>query len=145
MKARDIMTTSEIWSSVDNSDAQSVARLMAFHNVAAIPIVDSQGKLEGIVTDRDLCCRLVAEGRSFETPISELMTEPARCVHPDADLEEIEETMRQHRIRHLPVVDDDHRLQGFISLSDLARHCGGREAEHELVGVLEAVSPVSQH
>lgn len=145
MRARDIMTSTEIWSTADSSDARSVARLMAFHNVAAIPIVDSQGRLEGIITDRDLCCRLVAEGRSFETPISDLMTEPARCVHPDADLEEIEQVMRQFRVRHLPVVDDDRRLLGFISLSDLARHCGGTQEEHELVGVLEAVSPVSHH
>ena len=145
MKARDIMTSTEVWSSFESSDARSVARLMAFHNVAAIPVRDSPGRLEGIVTDRDLCCRLIAEGRNFETPISELMTRPAHSVSPDADLQEIESTMRQHRIRHLPVVDADNKLQGFISLSDLARHCGGTEAAHELVGVLEAISPATRH
>jgi len=144
MKARDIMTSTEVWSSAEDSDARSVARLMAFHNVAAIPILDSHGRLEGIVTDRDLCCRLIAEGRSFDTPVRELMSQPAHSIHPDATLPEIESLMRQYRIRHLPVVDSENRLQGFISLSDLARHCGGTEAEHELVGILEAVSPVKK-
>ncbi|KKN76801.1 hypothetical protein LCGC14_0366680 [marine sediment metagenome] len=49
--------------------------------------------------------------------------------------------MRQFKVRHLPVVDDENRLQGFISLSDLARHCFSSDDEHELVGILEAVSP----
>ena len=145
MKASDIMTSTEVWSSADTSDARSVARLMAFHNVAAIPVLDSQGRLEGIVTDRDLCCRLIAEGRSLDTPVSELMTRPAYTIRPDTTLEEIESVMRRHKIRHLPVVDDDNMLQGFISLSDLVRHCGGTEAEHDLVGVLEAVSPATKH
>ncbi|HDZ20833.1 MAG TPA: CBS domain-containing protein [Phycisphaerae bacterium] len=141
MKARDLMTTHRILSIVETDNARSAARLLAEHNVASLPVLDLQGRLRGVVTDRDLCCRLVAEGRSCETLISELMSEPAHSVRPDATLEEIESIMRQFKVRHLPVVDDENRLQGFISLSDLARHCFSSDDEHELVGILEAVSP----
>ncbi len=145
MNAREIMTSTDVWSSAESSDARSVARLMALHNVAAIPVLDLQGRLEGMITDRDLTCRLLAEGLSYDTPVSELMTTRPRSVHLDESFEDIELLMRQHRLRFLPVVDNDNRLQGLISLADLARNCGSnREAEHELVGVLEAVSLVTK-
>ncbi len=145
MNAREIMTSTEVWSSAESSDARSVARLMALHNVAAVPVLDLQGRLEGMITDRDLCCRLLAEGPSYDTPVSELMTTRPRSAHLEESMEDIELLMRQHRLRFLPVVDNDNRLQGLISLADLARHCGASsEAEHELVGVLEAVSLVTK-
>ncbi|MHC4561797.1 MAG: CBS domain-containing protein [Planctomycetota bacterium] len=141
MLARDLMTCHEVFSTVESDDARSVAQLLAEHNVASLPVLDHQGRLRGIVTDRDLCIRLLAEGRSYETPIGDLMSEPVHSIGPDATVQEVEMTMRRFRVRHLPVVDLDRRLLGFISLSDLARSCGGTQEEHELVGVLEAVSP----
>ncbi len=143
MNASDIMTCNDLHSSADVSDARAVARMMAFHNVAAIPVLDTQGGLEGIITDRDLCCRVIAEGRSLETPITELMTRPVRTVGPDASVDEVETIMRECRIRHLPVVDDENRMLGFISLSDLARCCSCSGDADELVSVLTAVSPVT--
>jgi len=139
MNASDIMTAHKVWACAETSNAQSVAQMMSKHNVGAIPVLDSQGRLEGIVTDRDLCCHILAEGRSYDTPISELMSEPVHSVGPDTDLWEVESLMRQYRIRRLPVVDEDRRLKGFISVGDIACHCGSAEQEHELISVMETV------
>ena len=141
MLARDLMTMREVFSASETDDAMSVARMLAARNVASLPVVDRDGRLLGIVTDRDLCCRILAEGRSYETPVRDIMSSPVRTVALDSSLEEIESVMRTNRIRHLPVLDDDNRLQGIISLSDLARHCDSVHHERQLVGVLEAVSP----
>ncbi len=139
MKACDLTTTHKVWACPDTDDARHVAIMMRDHNVRSIPILDDDGRLEGIVTERDLVTRMIALGRSFETPIREMMTAPAIAVHPDTPMAEIESIMREHRIRHLPVVDDDRRLMGFVSISDMIRHCHDPKLEHELIGVLEAV------
>jgi len=145
MNASDIMTKHQVWACSEISDAQQVASMMREHNVGAIPVLDHMGRLEGIVTDRDLCCKLIAEGRSMETPIYELMSEPAHCVHLDTSLREIESMMRRFRIRRLPVVDEGQILMGFISISDLALHCDTAQEEHDFVGVMETVSVASRH
>lgn len=140
MKAHDLMAAHEVWACAETSDCRQVAQMMVEHDVGSIPVLDTEGRLEGIVTDRDLCCRLIAEGRSFETPIREIMTPSVHSVSPKTSLGDIESVMKQYKIRRLPVVDSDNRLQGFISLGDLARHCHGLLKEHHLAEVLESVS-----
>lgn len=76
MLARDLMTMREVFSASDSDDAISVARLLAARNVASLPVVDRDGRLLGIVTDRDLACRILAEGRSYETPVRDIMSSP---------------------------------------------------------------------
>lgn len=134
------MISHEVWACAETADARSVAKLMADHDIGSIPVLDPNGRLEGIVTDRDLCIKVIAQGYSFETPIREFMSSPAHFVHPEATVQEIESLMRRYKVRRLPVVDDKQRLQGFISLSDLARHCESYEDEHDLVEVIETVS-----
>lgn len=140
MKARDIMTPHDIWSCAETDDCRHAARLMLQHDIGSIPVLDSMGRLEGIVTDRDICLRIVAEGRTYETPVREVMSEPVHTCVPDSDLSEVEEVMRDHKVRRLPVVDAGKRLLGFISLGDLARHSHGLWKEHRLAEVLETVS-----
>ena len=140
MNAREIMESNEVWACAETDDCRHVARMMAEHDVGSIPLLDKEGRLDGIVTDRDICCRIVAEGRSFETPARDVMSSPVFTCSPDADLREIEAIMRENKIRRLPVVDDDRKLRGFISLGDLARHCHGLWKEHHLAEVLESVS-----
>ena len=139
MNAGDIMTTHEIWTCAETSDAQTVARMMADHNVGAIPVLDQDGKLEGIVTDRDLCCQVLAEGLDLQTAVCEIMSEPVHFVRADTSLQEIESMMQRFKIHRLPVVDDDMRLIGFISIGDIACHCEGSEEAHKLVCVMEKV------
>ena len=139
MNAREVMTKHEIWACGETSTVREVAKMMDDHNIGSIPVLDPDGRLEGIVTDRDLCCKALAENLSPETPIRRVMSTPVQSVHPDANLQEIELRMRQYKVRRIPVVDDDEKLQGFISTGDLACHCGTIEQEHELVGVLQSV------
>ena len=143
MNAQDLMSPHEVWVCSETDDCRRVAQLIVEHDVGAIPVLDELGRIEGIVTDRDICCRIVAEGRSFETPAREIMTSPVCTCSPYADLKEIEAIMREHKVRRLPVVDANNKLQGFISLGDLARHCHGLWKEHRLAEVLESVSTPS--
>lgn len=140
MNAREIMKSDQIWACAEKDDARAVARMMHEHDVGSIPVLDQKGRLEGIITDRDICLRVVAQGRSFETPARAIMTTEVHCVGADTDLNEIEQAMRQYKIRRLPVVDDERKLLGFISFSDLVHHCQGSSAEHELVEVFDEVT-----
>jgi CBS domain-containing protein len=139
MKAKDIMTADHIWVCGDTADCRQVAQLMAQHDIGAIPVLDNRGRLEGIITDRDICCRCVAEGRSFETPVRDLMSRNVRSCSSEASLQEIETLMREHQIRRIPVIDDTEKVIGMISLSNLVSALEGRREEHELKSVLEAV------
>ena len=136
MNACDVMTTQKVWACAETSDAQSVAKMMFEHNIGAIPVLDREGRLEGIVTDRDLCCKVLAKGLTAETPICEIMSEPVHFVRPETSLQEIESLMRQYKIRRVPVIDDEKKLKGFISIGDLAAHCGTPAEEHDLVDVM---------
>lgn len=143
MKAQDIMTTEHLWVSQDDSNLCKVAQIMSDHNVGSVPVVDAEGKLVGIVTDRDVCCRGVAQERSPTTPVREIMSESLHFVNEDAGLNEIEDIMRRYRIRRLPIVDANRKLLGIISLGDLAKHVHGLLKEHRLAETLEAVSSTS--
>ena len=140
MKARDLMTAHQVWAASETATARQVARIMVDHDVGAIPVLDARGRLEGIVTDRDLCCKVLALGRGADTPVREVMTDNPCAIHAETSLEQIESLMREHKIRRLPVVDDENRLQGFVSLADIARCCNTSDLEHELAEILETVS-----
>ncbi len=140
MKAREIMTRDHIWVCSETATAKEAAELMLERNVGFIPVVDMDGLLEGVVTDRDICCRLVALGHSYNTPVREIMSESLYYIDSEASLEQIEQLMSEHKIRRLPVVDHSRHLQGVISLGDLSKHCHGLLKEHHLAETLEAVS-----
>lgn len=92
-------------------------RLMAEHSIGGIPVVDSQGKLQGIVTNRDL--RFVKDQGQA---ISEVMTrENLVTVGPDIDLSKAEDILQQHKIEKLPVVDGDNNLVGLITFRDIIK------------------------
>jgi CBS domain-containing protein len=140
MKASEIMTSHDLWVIGESSDVIEVSRMMAEHNVGAIPVLDEMGRLEGIITDRDICCRVVALGKSYETPVRDIMSRSVQSVHPDTDLKEVEAIMRDRKVRRVPVVDEQMRLKGFIALADLARHIDSRKEARTVAEVLEDVS-----
>jgi len=140
MKASDLMTRQDLWICGEDTDAQEAAQLMCDHDIGAVPVLDGSGRLEGMITDRDLACRVLAAGRSFATPVREIMSIPPYSVHEDADLKEIEQLMREHKVRRVPVVDEEDHLKGMISLADLAHYCYSSPEEHELVGVVDTIS-----
>lgn len=98
----------------------SAALLMKKHDIGIVPVCDESGRISGILTDRDIVTRGIAEGRDTSTtPASECMTHGVICVAPDADVKEASELMARSRVRRLPVVQDDAVL-GMLSLGDIA-------------------------
>ena len=143
MKARDLMTPDP--ARVTPSDSlQRVSQLMAEHDCGCIPVVTAadQRSLVGVVTDRDIAIRAVAEGRPVTTPIGEIMTTNPDSVGPDDDLDHVEKLMADRQIRRVVVVDGAGDCVGIIAQADLAR-ASKRSSEpspKEMVDVLEKIS-----
>ena len=119
MNVKDCMNRHVIAVSPDSSVAVA-ARLMARHNVGALPVRDQDGVLCGIVTDRDLVLRCVALERSAEdTAVSRIMTNRVASVAPNTSLSQAAACMAKEQVRRLPVVEG-RRLVGMVSLGDLS-------------------------
>jgi len=93
--------------------------MMAEGDVGALPVGEN-GRLVGIVTDRDLAVRVIAAGKAPDTPVSEVMTREVLCCVEGQDLEDIAQHMAEARVRRVPVVDQERRLVGILSLGDVA-------------------------
>ena len=116
-KVRDVMTPGPIGVDYDQSVGEA-ARAMRDWGVGAILVVSS-GSLYGLVTDRDLVVRAVAEGRVADEPVGPLSSGNLIGVDADADVHEAMRLMRQHGVRRLPVLEDG-QVAGIVSLGDLA-------------------------
>jgi CBS domain-containing protein len=124
MLVKDLMTTNVV-SCTPWDTARTAASLMKEYGVGAIPVVSdlSDPLLEGIVTDRDLCCSVVADAKNADAiRLSELMTAvPVTCEAEDT-IEECEELMQENQVRRIPVVDRRGRCVGIVAQADLALH-----------------------
>ena len=122
MKAQDIMTKNPALC-VATTTLDEVARMMVENDCGEIPVVRSKDKAEllGVVTDRDICCRAVATGKSpSQTSASDIMSSPAVTVSPETDISHCYKLFEQREIKRLPVVDQRGHCVGIISLSDVA-------------------------
>jgi CBS domain-containing protein len=138
MKIKEIMTENPICCVRDTS-LEEVARMMVENDCGAIPVVEDQEgwKPVGIITDRDITCRAVAEGRNpLEMTAEEVMTLSPVTVSEDASVEECIREMETHQLRRVLVVNADQGCSGIVSLADIALHTG----EKEVVEVVEEVS-----
>jgi CBS domain-containing protein len=140
MQAKDIMTASPCCCSPSDS-LQDVARTMRDHDCGAIPITDD-GRVVGIVTDRDLAIRGIAAGLDHAARVADVITREPACCSADADLSEVERVMSDQQVRRVPIVDADKRVVGIVSQADLARALvdGRSLSEHEVALVVERVS-----
>ena len=103
------------------SSAALAARLLSRHNVGALPVCTPDGRLRGMVTDRDIVLRCVAaEEDPAQTPVRDIMTRSCTTVAPGDDCREATRLMSAQQVRRLPVVEDG-RLVGIVSLADLAK------------------------
>lgn len=136
MQIRECMTPAPEACSPDDT-IRDAARRMADGDFGAIPIVEDQRPI-GILTDRDIAVRAVAQGRPADsTTVREIMTGECICVRDDADAEEAVRLMEQKQVRRLMVTDADGRLCGMLSTADVARELGDTTTAGE---VLEEVS-----
>lgn len=140
MKANQIMTSSPCCCSSTDSAAEA-ARLMRDNDCGSVPVVDD-GCIVGIVTDRDLAVRALADGKGGAARVSELMTASPCCCDAEADISEVEKVMSDNQVRRVPIVDADGCCIGIISQADLARAAahGERVSDHEVAIVVEAIS-----
>ena len=117
MNIRDVMTTNPRTLSPEDS-IQNAARIMREEDTGAVPVVDG-GRPVGMLTDRDIVIRAVADGGQLNRPVREIVTTGVVCVTPEMSTREANELMSEHQVRRLPVVEGD-RLVGIVSLGDLA-------------------------
>lgn len=131
MKVKHVMTKDPLCC-VPSDTAQHVAGLMREAGAGAIPVVESQErrKLVGIVTDRDLCMGVVAEGREPEaTAVAECMTiKVVSCAATDS-IQKATELMRENQIRRVAVIDPEGCLQGIVALADVVERGEVKAAE----------------
>lgn len=117
MKVTDIMT-SEVDTCMPNTTIQEAAAKMKEINVGSIPVVDND-KLVGIITDRDIVVRGIADNISLDTAVSEILSESIVTGSKDMSVEDAAELMADNQIRRLPIVEND-KVVGMVSLGDIA-------------------------
>jgi CBS domain-containing protein len=113
---------------------REAARIMAEIDAGVLP-VGNNDRLVGMITDRDITVRAVAEGKGPETKVREVMTEEVKYCFEDEDVDHVIQNMGDIQVRRLPVVNRDKRLVGIISLGDVAITRGGDQAGEALSGI----------
>ena len=135
IRCRDIMTTS-VRTATREKTLQETAAMMRDGDMGSVPVVED-GRLVGIVTDRDIVVRSVADGRGPQTSVAEAMTTDIFSVRPDDFVFEAIRLMGDKQVRRVPVVDDEGRLAGIIAMADIALEM---EDEREIAETLEEIS-----
>jgi len=118
--ARDVMTADPACCSPETS-LEQVAKMMVQNNCGEIPVIDTTDRPIGVVTDRDIVCRVVAEGKNPAAYTAQTcMSADVVTVRADATLDEVIKTMEAHQVRRVPVVDERGCCSGIISQADIA-------------------------
>ena len=133
MKVSEVMT-SDVQTVTPDQSARDAANFMLRAEAGSIPVTEGD-RVIGMITDRDIAVRGVAEGRGPDTPVRELMTDHIICARADDNVDDVARRMSQEQVRRLPVLDADDRLCGIVSLGDLARESGGEASHAALEGV----------
>jgi CBS domain-containing protein len=135
---RQIMTKQVEATSPDVSLTE-VAERMRSRNIGSLPVCEGD-RLVGIVTDRDIAVRAVADGRNpRETKVREIMSSDIACCLEDQSAQEAEELMQEKQIRRLPILSRENRLVGIVSIGDIATRVGVEE-QRKVAVTLESVS-----
>jgi CBS domain-containing protein len=134
--ARDVMTAQPACCTTSMTLDQ-VAKLMVQNDCGEIPVLDGADRPVGVITDRDIVCRVVAEQKNpMGHTAEQFMSRPVITVHSDAPLDEVVSTMEKHQIRRVPVVDERGRCAGIIAQADIASD----GAERQLAELVREVS-----
>lgn len=135
LSCRDIMTA-DVTTASPSTSISKAAALMRDGDMGSIPVVEA-GKLVGIVTDRDIVVRALADGRGPEAAVAEAMTREVFSVRPDDFAFQAIRLMGEKQVRRIPVVEADGTLAGIISLADIALET---EDERDIAEALEDIS-----
>jgi CBS domain-containing protein len=140
MKVSEVMTR-EVQTIRPDQPVREAASFMLSADAGSIPVTDGD-RLLGMITDRDIAVRGVAKGRGPDTPVRELMSNDVVCVRHDEECTDAANKMSEAQVRRLPVIDEQDRLCGIVSLGDLARETDSESAHEALEGVSQ---PGGQH
>lgn len=124
MKVRDVMTRT-VHTCAPQADLAAAAMIMWERDCGAVPVVGRDGKVVGIVTDRDICMAVVTKGREASAiTVAEVISGQIYSCAPDDDIKEALAMTGTYQVRRLPVVDAFGRIEGILSLTDIVRHAG---------------------
>jgi CBS domain-containing protein len=118
MKVSEAMTR-DVRVANPNDTVQQAAQLMASLDAGVLPVGEND-RLVGMITDRDIAIRGIAEGKGPETRVCDVMTQDVKYCFDDQDIEEVTRNMGDIQVRRLPVIDRNKRLVGILSLGDIA-------------------------
>jgi len=110
-----------------DTPVSEAARLMKEEDVGMVPVIErvggaeTRGRLVGVITDRDIAIRTVAEGRAVDSPVRDVMSSGVRTAKPGDSVESVMELMGNEQVRRVPIVDERGSLVGVVSQADLAR------------------------
>jgi CBS domain-containing protein len=144
MKAQDIMAKNPKVVTPETS-VRDAARLMQTENVGMLPVVRSEGSksIVGVVTDRDIAIRHVAEGHSSpDCPVREAMSSNVKTARPGDSLDDVMKVMGAEQVRRIPIVDERGDLVGIVAQADLVREADNKKAERTVEQISE---PSSKH
>jgi CBS domain-containing protein len=126
--ARDVMTPDPACCSA-NATLDEVAKLMVQNDCGEIPILDASDRPIGVITDRDIVCRAVAEGKNpTGHTVESVMSKPVVTVRTDTPIDDVLATMEKHQIRRVPVIDESGCCMGIIAQADLASEAPPQKA-----------------
>ncbi len=135
MKVSEVMTR-DVQTVRPDQPVQEAASFMLRADAGSIPVTDGD-RLIGMITDRDIAVRGIAKGYGPDTPVRELMTNELIVARADDDVDDVASKMSEAQVRRLPVIDDEDRLCGIVSLGDLSRDADEDAATEALQGVSE--------
>jgi CBS domain-containing protein len=147
MQVKEIMSKNPVCCLPD-SEVREAAEMMVEFDCGSIPVVENSETLKpllGVVTDRDIVCRLIAAGKDpLQAHVKDCMTSPAVTIHPEDSIEKCARIMEDNQIRRIPVIDDTGAVAGIVTQAHIAKNVSRSEAGEFLQSVSRKSPTASQ-
>lgn len=146
MNVEEVMTENPV-TCLPDTGIEQAARWMVECDCGALPIIDVDNRPIGVITDRDITCRIIAKGKDpYMLNVSDAMSTPAATVYRDTSLEDCLELMEQNQVRRMVVLDEDSTVCGMVAQSDLVKQLGAEETAELMREVsVDSESPSQVH
>jgi len=124
MRVKDLMT-SPVRTCRTTARLGEAAQTMLLQHCGCVPVVDGRGRLAGMLTDRDVCLAVAARHQSpWDIPVRDVMSPNVVTCSVDDEVDAVLVAMKEHRVRRVPIVDDERRVKGLVSIDDVVRNTG---------------------
>ena len=140
MKVREIMHRPTVYARAEATDCQLAAQLMMEHSLSSLPVLDGLGRLVGMLTSQDFCCRMLNEDKSLKTPVREVMSPPPPSCREEDEVEQVEAMVARLKLTRVPAVDAEGRLVGFVEIDDLIQYCQDHGQQGGLTETLQSIA-----